>query len=654
MNKKESIIKLKKLPYYLALSLLTAGASLILGFLSFSGMYALLPMLSLAAATFFLSVVYEGEIYLQNIKGALTKLFKANYLENYLAKEYLLNYFPEDSELKECPQFFRDYKAQLLLLAQFEHKKLDKASKKRKKQIARTLKDMEHWFAQQLFTKANLDKKDKANSYALELQLWLASHQQKEWQEKLRKRKTRFNITRGFSALSALFMCLGSTYLMVEAFSAIPFFATLPFVIWPIIILPLAFIAGAAYGFLTYNAITDLINNNTIFKWYQHLKEDLKQGLTVRNVFMTTTAIFLAAIAVTLTVCTAGTWWTIATKARPLFNWMKNMPSFIMGVINPIITGASAIVFNIQNSAESLELVDETLRTEKNNAQRIYKALTRTYQHLLDTENVLQIINPPRLLLKLTVTPLRILFFFGHLASMALTSDRMPGIPKIIAILVAIISEGFEDAHYFINGGYNEQENDPCSSHHIPGHPHPQDFKTILKEHLDPHAQHEHSTDLPTWIIKTAATPLYALAALWDFLASKLNQGTEKRVLALTEAWNKQRGSNQKEEHVSISSLSPSPSKAWQIEHTISLIERQSQQLKQTVINQELAQEKINHLHTLKSKVLQTPQSLSPLLREEKNNAVYNKHRLFAIEKQTNTQQFVEELPTRIGLSSSI
>lgn len=91
------------------LLLLTVGASLILGFLSFGGMYALWPVLPLAFAGFALSVAYEGEIYLQNIKGALNKLFKFNYLKNYLAKEYLLNHFPNTDE-ENCPQFFKDYK----------------------------------------------------------------------------------------------------------------------------------------------------------------------------------------------------------------------------------------------------------------------------------------------------------------------------------------------------------------------------------------------------------------------------------------------------------------------------------------------------------------------------------------------------------------
>ena len=648
MKTKNTPIKLKKIPYYLAIGLLTVGASLILGFLSFSGMYALLPMLSLAFGTFFLSVAYEGEIYLQNIKGALTKLFKNNYLENHLAKEYLLGHFPENKELEEGPQFFRDYKAQLLLLAQFEHKELNAESKKRKKQIARTLKDMEQWFGQQLFLPAN-SSKEKLTPYAQELQQWLATHDQEAWQKKIVQRNSRFNIVKAFSALSALLMGLGSTYLMVEAFSAIPFFAAIPFAFWPAIILPLAVVAGTAYGLLTYNAITDLINNNTVVKWYNKLKDDLKQGLTLHNIFMTTTALFLATLAIALTVCTAGTWWTIASNARPLFSWMKSMPSFIMGVINPMITGASAIVFNIQNSAESLEMVDEAIRSEKNIFQSTYDVIKKGFTNLLDTENFLQIINPARLLLKLTVTPLRILFFFGHLVSIALTSDRMPGVPQIVAALVAIISEGFEDAHYFVGGHTHSSDDSQCPLNTIPGHVHEQNFKKLLGKRLESNAEHEHTNDLPTMFIYALASPIYALAAGWDVLMSKLNKDSNKKILGFADAWKKQRGIAP-EENVTVSARDKRPSWTWQVEHTVALIDKQSNKLAQSSVNRELAQEKISHLQTFKAKVLKDPQLLGRTLKQEKKNEVYNKHRLFAVEPQTSTQEFVDELPERIGV----
>lgn len=658
MNIKNIPIKPQKIPYYLFLLLLTVGASLILGFLSFGGMYALWPVLPLAFAGFALSVAYEGEIYLQNIKGALNKLFKFNYLKNHFAKEYLLNHFPNTNE-ENCPQFFKDYKRQLKLLAEFGHKELNQDSKKRKRQIEKTLSDMEKWFALQLFSDNN-NPSPNTSKYARELLDWLALNDQDEWIKRWEKRHFQFHIVKGFSVVAGLFMGLGSTYLIVEAFTIIPFFAAIPFTFWPIIILPMAIVAGAAYGMLTYNAVTDMINNNTVVKWYNKIRDDLSQGLTVRNVFIASTAVFLVGLAVALTICTAGTWWTIATNARPLFDWMKKMPSFIMGIINPIITGASAIVFNIQNTAESLDMVDEATRSNKNIFQKIYEAISNGYQHLRETENWLQIVNPFRILLKLTITPLRILLFLGHLISVAVTSDRMPGVPQILSALVAIISEGFEDAHYFI-GHTHEDEQD--EEH---GHQDHHQFEKLLKERLAPDSDQDHNMDIPTWILKTIASPIYGLAALWDCSASKLNppqenhsknlpSGKKPHVLSLGEAWNKQWGVA-KEFNVELSTHAKRPSQEWQVEHAVAQIDKfQRKHLKDIVIGRELADKKVIALNHLKEKIRhpEKGETLSDTLEQAKKQPDYNQHRLFNQKgEKTHTQVFIEELPERINLSS--
>ncbi|MCL9683774.1 hypothetical protein [Legionella maioricensis] len=654
MNTKNKPITPQKILSHFTVGMLTIGASLILGCLSLSGMYALSPFLPFALAAFGLSVAYEGEIYLQNIKGALEKLFKRNYLENYMAKEYLLENFPEDTHDPDCPQFFKDYKKQLKLLSAFGHKELNKESKNKKKQIEKKLRDMEKWFALQLFSAKNKTTGDES-IYAQQLQFWLEQHGQQVWQERIKARRSKFNIAKGFSLLAGLFMGLGSTYLIVEAFSVIPFLAVIPFAFWPIMIVPMALIAGVAYGMLTFNTITDLINNNTVIKWYNRLRHDLSQGLTVRNVFMTTMAVLLVGLAIALTICTAGTWWTVATNARPLFEWMKRMPSFVMGVINPVITGLSAIFFNIQNTAESLDLIDEAIQGNENIFQRTYRAITESLAHLRATENWLQIVNPFRLILKLTITPLRILLFLGHLISIAVTSDRMPGVPQIVAVLTAMISEGFEDAPYFIG-------------HAHPAHDsHPHDFRTLLKEHLDGDEGHTHDGDIPTWVLKTITLPLYALAALWDSGASTLNRSQgykqkeesiqspythQRRVLSLQEAWNKQRGIKE-EEHVELPSKAKHPSKEWSVEHAVFLIEKyQTKHFENIQVDPELAEEKVRELDVLKNKIRTSTSSetLAETLVQARNQPVYNQHRWFAQAAKTSTQMFIEDLPERVNV----
>ncbi|STY28023.1 Uncharacterised protein [Legionella wadsworthii] len=639
--------KFKKIPRYIALGSLTVGASLILGFLSFGGMYALYPALYLAFATFGLSVAYEGEIYLKNINGAFKKLFKGDYLENHLAKEYLLEHFPKNPDSEDCP-FFKDYEVQLNLLKEFNHKPLNKESRKRKKEIEKTLADMEKWFALQLFStkkKKKADDLEGVSEYTKKLRSWLVKHGQEQWQKRLEKRKSTFNLVKGFSLLAATFMGLGSTYLIVEAFSVIPLIAAIPFAFWPILIVPMAIVAGAAYGMLIYNTVTDLINNDTINKWYKRLRDDLSKGLTARNLFMAATALFLVTLAITLTICTAGTWWTVATSARPLFEWMKKMPSFIMGIINPIITGLSAIFFNVENSAESLEMIYEATEESKdskdrpNILKRAYTAIADALNHLWETENALQRLNPFRLLLKLTVTPLRILLFLGHLVSVALTSDRMPGVPQILSALVAIVSEGFEDAHYFVGSSTKE--------------------KSILEERLGGGEAHDEGKDIPTRILQFFSSPLYFLAAGWDWMMSQRNFASvgdlnnNRKVLTFRQAWNKQLGIEE-EIDVTLDQKAERPSKEWQIEHTVSLIDKyQKKHLNAVWFGEEVAEDKIQQLNVLKSRVKATANndsSLNEILAEEKNNGAYNRHRLFALQEdeKTGTQEFIEALPQRI------
>lgn len=648
MNPKHRAFRAKKIPYYLSLVFLTVGASLILGFLSFSGMFALFPFLPLAFASFGLSVAYEGEIYLQNIKGALKKLFKTDYLQQHLGNEFLRLHFPDGDQLANAPEFFKDYAIQLQLLGAFGHHALNPASRLRKKRVEKTLKDMEKWFASQLFPSPflDIDKEDVSTPYAQALQQWLASNDQAAWQGRMAKRQMVFKAVKAFSVLAGIFMGFGTTYLIVEAFSVIPFFITIPFVFWPVLILPMALIAGAAYGMLTYNAVTDLINNNTVSHWYQKLHNDfVKKGLTIRNVLMATATVVLVVLAIALTVCTAGTWWTVATSARPLFEWMKRIPNFVMGIINPIITGFSAVFFIIQNTAESLEMLYKALQITGRFFRKIPRTIEKSIAGLRLRENGWQIINPIRLLLTLTITPLRVLLFLGHLVSIAVTADRVPGIPQIWAALVAIISEGFEDMHYFMGHDHNHDHN------HDQGH----GTTTLLMERLNAAHGHNHNMDIPTVILQAMASPLYFLAAGWDFLMSKMNAsgGDEHRPypLSFQEAWDKQRG-NSKEKNKDLTKRPERPSQDWQVEHTLSLIERhQNKHLNGTLWGRELIEAKREGLGAVQEAVqLSTADTLGEALERGKAIGAFNRHRLFArTDEKTSTQEFMDGLASRVS-----
>jgi hypothetical protein len=659
-------MRLKKIPYYLALFLLTSGASLILGFLSFGGMFALWPVLPVAFSAFVLSVAYEGEIYLQNIKGALNKLLKYNFLQRQIAKDYLLENFPTTDE-ENCPQFFKDYEAQLNLLHQFGHKRLDTESKAEKKRIEKTLRDMEQWFALQLFS---TDAGEAA--YEIKLREWLAKHHQSEWQTKFDQLHSSFQRVKIFSVLAGIFMGFGTTYLLIEAFTAIPFMAAISLTLWPFMIVPMAAIAGAAYGLLTYNAVTDMIRNDTLRKWYDKIRNDLnaREGLTLRSVFMAVTAAVLLSLAVALTICTAGTWWTVVKETRPLFTWMGKMPGFIMGVIHPIITGLSAVVFNLQNTSESLELIDNATRAKENIFVRMGKSIQKGFEWLQANENWLQILNPFRLILKLTITPLRIVMFLGHLISIGVTADRVPGVSQVFSALLGIISEGFEDAHYFVghdhgddhDHDHHEAHDEHSHHHHHEGHDHHHEehhheaaklshTQMLLKERLGAGHSHNHDVDLPTRFIKLVFSPVYFLAASWDYLASQRNSHP-KQALTFSRAWEKQMGEAE-ENHVTVEKTAPAPSSAWKIQQAIFRIERHKEkQLNGVWVGEDIAADKRSNLTQLQHDLTQIDpedqEALSRRLATEKSKtSVYNKHRYFN-QGPTSTETFLEELPQRV------
>lgn len=381
-------MKIKKILSSFAQWLLMAGASLTMGLLSFSGVLAICSSVAIACMGLVMSVVYEGQIYLDNIVGSFKKLFKSNQLERQLAKACLLEHgFSEQSE-EGRPQFFKDYERQLHLLHRFDHKRLDEASEARKHHVEKTLGDMEKWFAKQLFS----DKEPQTN-YQKAMREWLERPRDgklslmEAFQAKRKYRHILYQILKAFCVLSSVFMAMGTTYLLVEAFAVIPLLATLPAAVLPILIVPMALIAGMAYGLLVYNAITDMIASEMVQTWFKKIGEDLApvppsyepqlsedETLDKSNIakpvsskrwwagvakISVLSVMFL--VSLFLSICTAGTWWTVVKTTKPLFSWMGKIPGFIMLVLNPLILSVSTWAFNVENISETLEMAEPTI-----------------------------------------------------------------------------------------------------------------------------------------------------------------------------------------------------------------------------------------------------------------------------------------------------
>ena len=518
---------LKRIPPFL----LAGGASLTLGLLSLGGMFALTPLWPLGLATFILAVAYEYEIYKQNITGAFNKLFFVkNYLKQRLANDFLRDHFhkrdpkasPEEEDNRE--QFFIDYELQLRALEELEHADLDQAGKKRKKHIEKTKRDMERWFTEQLFlakTKRKAQDKLDPKDYADQIQLWL--NQQinpetkqfcrDELQATLKNRSRLFYFVGGFSLLSAACMGLGTTYLLSETLALIPIVASISATMPPAVLLILATGAGIAYGVLTYNAVTDMINNETVQKIFKRLRDFVihikNKEVTWSEVKMALATTLLVSLAVALTVCTAGTWWTVGKETAPLFAWLSKIPGFIIERVTPIVSGIASLIFNVENTKETVDMIAESERGFFETIRDEFNKVIERIRELPKTENLGQRINPARILLKLTIAPLRTLLFIGHLLSIAVSGDRIPGLSEVVSTILGFFSEFGEDAHYFVPHTHKHKKNPTIDD--------------LLKEHLSSEHGHSHDNDFPTKVLKFVFEPIYIIAALFDWIASRFN-----------------------------------------------------------------------------------------------------------------------------------
>jgi hypothetical protein len=558
-------MKPKKILRKLALLLLTSGASLILGFLSFGGMFALWSILPLAFASFGLSVIYEGQVYWQNIKEAWNKLFKSNHLERQLSNDYLLNNFPDTND-KDCPQFFKDYETQLSLLDSFGLTTWDRKGRALKKKEEKVLRDMEKWFSVLLFSsdEAFVLGESPYKKYKHGVCEWFSAKETEPQKNRnkikqlLLERQSKFRWAAYFSLLAGGFMSLGTSYLLMGSLSVIPWFASLPLFILPLMIVPMSMIAGVAYGFLTYNAVTDMISNDSYAEWKKDLTKDLS--------FHTLTAWLLVSLAVALTVCTAGTWWTVVKETKPLFKWMARLPGFVMGVINPLITGLSAVVFNLENTRESLQMILKMMAGAGGYLNSTAHYLTKYFIGLRQRENPLQIINPFRLFIILTLVPLRIVLFMGHLLSIGVTADRVPGVPQRASALMGIISEFFEDLHRFF-------------SYECPSEQKTKDKKQLREERLGKEQGRHQDLDIPTQLLEGiySILGLYYLSSGWDWAASQLFNSKEpldNEPAQLTWAQALEKGGFRREKDSKSLVMSEKPSADWRLVHIVHRIER--------------------------------------------------------------------------------
>lgn len=549
---------MKKTFRRIAIYSLTGGASLYLGLLSLGGMYALVPLVPLAALSFVLSVAYEGEIYLQNLTQAVMKLLKSDSLDRAVSKAYLKHLFAALPKLLTSkrdsghyPSFFYDY----LELVQGAHH--DRRKKK-------SLKDLETMFAQMVLDGAD-GAKEEDSPYQQRLLEWLNEQDDdlkpeswRAYKDKQATLQSAFAVP--LSVLAGVFSALGTTFLLFETITIVPALAAISLNVWCVAVVPLALLAGSAYGLLTYNSTTDFMINNPFSNWFGKIKRKWDDDHIAESVVMGAAFSALCGLACALTICTAGTWMTIVDENSSIYRFITSLPKWVMGVVNPIVTTLSSLAFNLQNTSASLSLMMPFLMTPFEKIKHMSEETVADIKAVWARESWLQFVNPFRFLYQCLYEPLRRILFLGHLASIGVTSDRVPGFSKLGSACLGFVAEFGEDSHYFFG-------------HECGGVGH--SMRAALDEHLEADG-HNHNLDLPTRFLEICLAPLELLRRGWNQCADWLVTPPISPNVKKGHHHTTQCCHGDHHEHVetaAAATVTPSSSDGWNVQHPIWFID---------------------------------------------------------------------------------
>ncbi len=515
----------------------TAGATLSLGLLSLAGFYALTPVMGVVITAFGLSMLYEAEIYHANIKSGLGKLLDNDFFylleANKLLEEIL-------STNISCA-FLDDYKVHLDYLHRLEHlKKRSKAQQLALKKAEAKKEAMLRFFMKTLFSDEASLTTDYSQALLTNINTFLSSRNETPKSLKARIEQKQRVIKR-FVFPSALVVGglfgLGSLFLMCDALGVLSFIS-LSAAAMPYLVIPLAIAAGLGYIFLTFNSLSDMVWNDSVRQWVKELKHECKEGKKAYAITLVLASLILVAITLSLTLFTAGTWWTLAKNKQGVIPFMLKIPKAITAYIVPIFTGLSQLIFSLENIKETMDNFKGAIKSafselswlKFNNfiksipialviapVRFIFRGVAKAWK----TENIVQFFNPFRPILKIIEAPIRLVGFIGHVVSIGATADEVPGVPSILCMIIAALSESFEDMHYFFDLGHHSHNHNHESNHNEHSHEHIDEIQSSDEEH-----QHacDHSHDIPTKFYQLLFSFIRIPQTLFHLGASKLNR----------------------------------------------------------------------------------------------------------------------------------
>lgn len=652
-------MKSKKILWYTVFLPLSFSSVLVLGLLSFIGVLAL-PGLGATSAIFLgllalgFTVAYEGEVYLQNIKGAFNKLFlKKDYFKNRLGKQYLYKNFP----LEETrPQLFTDQLKDLDALEHLNHFTLNKQQKKIQKQLKFRIKMRERWLINMLFDpKSTVDHEtpylaaarkrvnginDNLSDNPHRSTLKNLTPNQLINQVKKNNRWNYFAII--FSLLVTLGMGAGSVFLLSTQLILIPFFLTLPAAGLTAIIISLAILSGAAYGLIIYNALTDMIANSTLKHWGYKVIDALKGDSILLKIAIPVSATVLVGLAVLMTVFTMGTWWFIVKAAA------QKTPVAVKGIISAL-TGLSAFIFNIENTFETLGLFRHWIKQKVMPSHHKHDHHHAKKPWLWQRENWLQVINPFRLYLVPVMTVVNKLMFGIHIVAESFAVD-LPYFQKTV-IATSFTSNLMADYHYILGHEHHDHGAIQGDANTI------ERYAALTKARSASAHGHSHEDNIPSLLIKyifSFGTVLFRAAALWDSWASKLNpkeDGLRKRI-SYSDALLKYQG---KPPRLTENVVKPERTSGFCTAAAIDNIGQWRRKLDKSWVNSAQAEQKSKDLANLEAALARnSDQQPSNTIQSALNNrySALTVHRFYKSKAPTATESFLNEVAKAYQTSS--
>lgn len=403
----------------------TTGAACALGFLSFVGMFAILPNLALCGAAAALAVAYEGQVYEEGIAIALRRLFSKNYLVSGIIRRYLEKFSEEDSTQNI---FLKDYFAQKKYIDELE--KIENKTAAQKIEFAKAKKRLV-WM--ELFLYRQLQNTAAAENEMEHAARDLAQQDRVELLSAIQYRMWFLKIGGAFALLGGLasgLTALSSMQMGVAIFAGLSVIPGGVFVTF-------SALAAAGYALLLYQAMSDIaLNYGASIKSYFLKKPQESKAAYVARCFLASIALVAGLVA---TIATAGTAWYAAKQGAEFF-----MSGGVASVVRTLTVAAMVVpnfIFSVTNSIDS---VDDICNSD-------YKSLwNETKKSVVDawrTESPWQFFNVFRALDRFLVKSSEALYLLGHVISIGVTSDRS-GLRPEASVPLQAGSELFEDLAY--------------------------------------------------------------------------------------------------------------------------------------------------------------------------------------------------------------